>query len=241
MTDLDRLWQLQAVDAELQRLRDQLERHPARVELQQALSRREQLHQQLQQLEARLGQRRRKVREGELEVRSSEQELRGLEERLFGGAVTHPKELSGLQGRAEAVRRRWQQLQEQVLEEMVQLEQDEADRDRLHQEAADLDQAVQRGQRRWDQVQAELEASLEQLSARRQQLVTSMEDPVWLQRYQRLYEAKAGRPVAEVVEGRCGGCGAPVPTMLLEALRRPQRPVVCEVCGRILYRPTPVA
>lgn len=236
MTDLDRLWVLQQVDGEIHRIRRELEAHPACRELQQA---REQLQAARERLEGRtqeLAQLRQQVRQGEREVRAAEEEVRALEARLFGGSVTHPKELSSLQGRLEALRRKLDELQDRVLEAMEALEQAEADCTRLQKEIRQQESLVQERQARWDAVRTELEQTLSQLVARRQEVASGIAQPLWLSRYERLYSAKEGRPVAEVAEDRCSGCGAPVPALLLEALRRPERPVLCEVCGRILYR-----
>ena len=235
MTDLERLWQLQGLDAELARLRRQRDEHPTWLALQEHRRRLAELEGQLRQCAGAVEQLRRQVRQGEREVQAGHQEVRQLEERLFGGTVTHPKELAGLQQRLERLRAGLQQLEEKVLEQMLALEEQQTRWQALQEQHRSLSGTLADLEQKWQVTETELAQQEAQLVQRRQELVGSFSDGVWLQRYQRLYEAKGGRPVARVLEGRCEGCGVPVPTLLQEALRKPQRPVVCEVCGRILW------
>lgn len=234
-TDLDRLWQLQLLDAELSKLRQQLEGHPLRSQLEQGRRDLAELERRVGELERRMPELRLRVRQGELEVRSLQEQVTALEGRLFGGQASHPKELQSLQARLEQGRRRLGELEEQVLQAMLELDECQGDLQGYSQRRRELQEQVDRLAEQWSAVERELLQALGQLEQRHREVADRITHPGWLSRYHRLREAKDGRAVSPVDGERCGACGVPLPTLLLESLRRRDRLVACEICGRILY------
>lgn len=234
--DLDRLWQLQLLDSELLKVREQLEGHPLRAELGRRQAELAEVERREGELERRLRELRRRVRQGELELRALQDQIGALERRLFGGQTSHPKELQSLQTRLEQDRRQLGELEDQVLQAMLEQDQCQAELQSASERRRQLQEEVEQAARRWAAVEQELLAARGQLEARHQEVAGQIAQPAWLNRYLRLREAKQGRAVSPVEDDRCGACGVPLPTLLLESLRRRDRLVACEICGRILYR-----
>ena len=81
------------------------------------------------------------------------------------------------------------------------------------------------------------EKMLADLQARRSQLSTEI-TPAILKEYDRLRKARRGIAVAEVGDGRCTACHIGVRPQFMQELRRGDKVMFCESCGRILvYNP----
>jgi predicted nucleic acid-binding Zn-ribbon protein len=81
------------------------------------------------------------------------------------------------------------------------------------------------------------EKAIGELEVRRAQLATEI-TPVILKEYDRLRKARRGIAVAEVGEGRCAACHIGVRPQFMQELRRGDKVMFCESCGRILvYNP----
>lgn len=59
-------------------------------------------------------------------------------------------------------------------------------------------------------------------------------DATLLKRYERIRSAKGGVAVTTVVGGACGGCFRSIPPHEMQNLKRDDRLIACEGCGRIL-------
>ena len=59
-------------------------------------------------------------------------------------------------------------------------------------------------------------------------------DKVLLKRYERIRESKNGMAVTSVKNGACGGCFRRIPPYEMQNLKRDDRIITCEGCGRII-------
>jgi predicted nucleic acid-binding Zn-ribbon protein len=84
------------------------------------------------------------------------------------------------------------------------------------------------------------QAQLQDLLKTRQQSVAGM-GPAVYREYERIRKARKGVAVAEAVDGRCSACHMAVRLQFHQELRRGDKVMLCESCGRILfYTPPPV-
>ena len=67
----------------------------------------------------------------------------------------------------------------------------------------------------------------------RKRLVVDIDDAL-IRRYDRIRENKAGLAVASVQNGACGGCFRRIPPQEIQELKKMQRIITCEGCGRII-------
>jgi predicted nucleic acid-binding Zn-ribbon protein len=76
--------------------------------------------------------------------------------------------------------------------------------------------------------------SLDELHAERKQIVGSL-NPGLYRNYEKLRKSRHGVAVAEAVDGRCAACNIAMRLQYFQELRRDDKVLNCESCGRILY------
>jgi len=175
------------------------------------------------------------VRELELEAQSLKAKLKSTEERMFSGKVSNPKELTGLQGENESLKRRLAKLEDHLLEAMIQLEDAEAEHGRA---AAILAATTSQRQAQVSDLtgeQAQLEQRISELETAISQTRASLaaED---MSLYEHMSRRKGGRPVALLIRGNvCGACGVVVPLAAAQQARDRQAVAFCPSCERVLH------
>jgi len=175
-----------------------------------------------------------RLRALELDVAAVSAKLKQNQERLYGGRVRNPKELSGLQEEAGALRRRGSELEDQQLELMIELEEHEA-------ELAERQARLRQIEANWQEDQARLKAEKEQLEFRLAELEEERAEkrsPVGravLADYDDLRARGGGTAVARLKGGICQVCGVDVPVSMANAVERGAGVHYCPVCGRLLF------
>lgn len=230
MSRVSTLERLQSIDLEIddktkqaQLVRQQLDGDPALMSLRAALD----------NAEKELAQVRTALRSREMDAQSLDARIRGIEERLYGGKISNPKELDGLEKELQMFRRQRSGMDDQLLELMEAVDSAQA---HASVAAGALKQAE--GQRavnveRLAQERHSLESRLSGLLAERQATVAGI-DADSLRTYDRLRQTKAGRAVAVIRHSACGVCGVAVPTGLVQRVHAGSELVFCSGCGRIL-------
>lgn len=84
------------------------------------------------------------------------------------------------------------------------------------------------------------EAQLRELLAERGKVAKGM-TPKTLSAYERIRKSRKGIAVAEAVDGRCSACHMALRLQFYQELRRRDRIMFCESCGRILFYIPPPA
>ena len=231
MSVLKQLYRLQMVDTEWTAKQERLTQvEEALGETQDLLLAREaaaETEQALQELKKRL-------HALELDVSSVAGKLKANQERLYGGKVRNPKELSGLQEEAGALRRRRSELEDQELELMIEMEAQEAElaerQARLHQIEAGWREDQERMQAEKDRLSLELHELDEEREAMRAPI-----PPRDLADYDDLRQRYGGVGIAMLRGGICQVCGVDVPTGVAGAVARGEGRHYCPVCNRLLY------
>ncbi len=231
MTEGADLYRLQCLDSE----RDAKQTRLAEVEA--ALGESELLKQARRALEAAQSQVRKltlRHRDLELEIQGISDKASRSEQRLYGGAVTNPKELADLQSKIAALLRRRQKLEDDLLETMIELEEAEG-------AYAQAQKHLDETQARWTAEQADLMAEREALQRRLAEIEQARAAPLDrieagdLVTYQALRRRKGGLAVVQVRDGACGGCGIAVTPGLKWQLRQ-NGLGYCGNCERIIVR-----
>lgn len=99
---------------------------------------------------------------------------------------------------------------------------------------ADAEDAAQSGVAELDRAQADLEARLAALAARRTAAAAQV-DPGLLGKYENIKKRRAGVAVAPVVGSTCKGCHRNIPPQLSIVLQRVDTIETCPNCHRIIY------
>ncbi len=154
------------------------------------------------------------------------------EEQLYGGKITNPKELSGLQHEVNMMKARSDELEDKALEIIEQVEAAEAS---LSAATADYKKLEVEWQLQQKQLAVEidkLKASLAGLTEKRRQLAGQI-DSTAIKLYERIRQQKK-QAVAKVEQGICRACRISQSASALQRARSGQ-PVQCGTCGRILF------
>ncbi len=175
------------------------------------------------------------------QLRSTEQEVQGVSTkkaaahaRLYGGSVSVPRELAALETEEAGLAQSQSQLEDRELELMAGIEQAERSlssaQQRLDEELARWQREGAAAHQHIDQLQAEVEALRLDRAA-----VAAQVSPSNLALYERLRPRKGNRPVAEVRNNLCQGCGVTVPLGDVQRARGADPPGTCDNCGRLLF------
>ncbi|HET91677.1 MAG TPA: hypothetical protein ENN99_13195 [Chloroflexi bacterium] len=173
-------------------------------------------------------------RDLELETRSLADKIARSEQRLYGGAIQNPKELADLQAEVASLRRRRQQLEDNLIEAMIEREEAEATQTQAREHLQEIET-------HWSTQQTELKAERQELGGTLAQLEGARENLLprigadELAVYQNLRRRKGGTVVVQVQDGACGGCGVTVSPSITWQLRQ-EGLAYCNTCERILVR-----
>lgn len=230
MSVVSQLYRLQLVDSERDEKSERLAHVGDRLGESQELV---QAREAVAESEEWLAERWRELRALELEIATVNDKLKKNQERLYSGRVRNPKELTGLQEEAVALRRRLSDLEDDQLELMIAIEDHEAE---LAERQARLRQIRDGWREEQSGLLAEkehLEQQLAELGEDRQQMRARI-PPADLELYDDLRQ-RQGKSVALLKRGICQGCGVDVPTSLARTVERGEGVNFCPICSRILY------
>jgi predicted nucleic acid-binding Zn-ribbon protein len=231
MSAVSQLYRLQLVDSDRDEKQERLAHIEERLGESQDLVR---AREAVTETEGVLAQRRSALRALELEIATLNDKLRKNQDRLYSGRVRNPKELTGLQEEAAALRRRRAELEDDQLELMIAIEDQEA-------ELAERQARLRQIEASWREEQAgllaEKERLLEQLAEldEERQGMRNRIPPAGLHLYDDLRQRLGGRAVALLKRGICQGCGVDVPTSLARTVERGEGTNFCPICDRLLH------
>ena len=230
MSVVRQLYQLQLVDSEWD------EKHHRLAAIDQSLGDdREVVRAQeaVAETDAALSELRGQLRALELEVSGLNDKLKKNQERLYGGKVRNPKELSGLQEEAAALRRRRSELEDEELTLMIGVEEEEAE---LAERKARLRQ-IGSSWRAEQELLATEKDDLEQRLAELEDQRAAIRNRLGardLADYDDLRQRFGGVAVVVLRRGICQTCGVDVPTSVARAVERGEGIHYCPVCNRLL-------
>jgi predicted nucleic acid-binding Zn-ribbon protein len=228
---VEAIYRLQSIDNEmdekadaLRAIEDQLDRSDELLAAQQAVHKEDEA----------LRDSRATLRDMELELQQVAGKVSSTAKALYGGEVTNPKELAGMEQELEYLRRRQTDLEEDALVVMATVE-DGAD------ELRDAEERLTRVQELHEATQVDLSEEAETLRRRLSSLAEEREGIIKaiskrdLSTYEGLRAQRGGQAVALLENGICQGCRVALPTGLAQRVRRGTELVQCASCQRILY------
>ena len=223
--DLQELdWALSADEASLKEVRARLEDES---EINAARTR-------LQKLTAELDKRAPLRRTLESSLARLEERLQAAEQRLYGGAVTNPRELSASEEERRLLQEQRGAEEDRMLDVMVEIEELQSSRDATQELLGRLETDREAEYADLLQRQDALVVSIDELRRGRQQITPEI--PVaMLSVYESLLKTRGGHAVAKVERGLCQGCRLALPTMENQRAKSSRGIVQCSSCRRILY------
>jgi hypothetical protein len=170
-------------------------------------------------------------KELEIELDGSTQEKDKFKSQLY--MVKSNREYEALQHEINALEEKGSALEDKILEILDKSEQVSG---RISEEKANLEavgKKVTQEQAKLDQELNEIAGKIALKDDERKRLVAGL-DAVLLKRYERIRESKGGVAVTTVENGACGGCFRRIPPHEMQNLKKDDRIITCEGCGRIL-------
>lgn len=172
-------------------------------------------------------------RELEHDLAANEAKARATDDRLYSGAVSNPKELADMQQELAALRRRRDQLEEELLVTMEMVERAEEGLAGAEERLREAEKVQTAENTELIQERAELmEERGEMMEQCDAALASIAAEP--LARYRALSQQKRGRALSPIREGRCAACGVSLSTGLEQRVRHGIELVACHNCGRLL-------
>lgn len=231
ITRVQAIYKLQLIDDEMEAKADNLRA------IEDHLDSKEELlaaRRAVQGTEAALRESRSQLRDLELHLEQVLSKVSAAKNALYGGEVTNPKELAGIEQEVEYLARRQSVLEDDALAAMAEVEERED-----HWEAAE--EGLTRTQGIHEASQLVLRQEAEELRNRLSSLTVEREGILAaisskdLAIYDGLRVQRRGQAVALLENGICQGCRVALPTSLVQRVRRGTELVQCGSCQRILY------
>lgn len=160
--------------------------------------------------------------------------LQKVESRLYGGAVTNPKELAAAEEEREFVLRLRREEEDKLLELMVEADDVQSEESQARQTLARLQAKRPAEDAELLQSQEMLTGELATLGHERDQITPNLAGDV-LFLYDSLIKSKGGVAIVRVERGMCQGCRISLTTGELQKARSADDVTQCGSCRRILY------
>ena len=171
------------------------------------------------------------------EVAAIEIRLGELDQRLYGSAITSPKEATALQNEIGSLRRRQDDLEGQILEIMEILEPTGARLEELAAAAIVADADIAAAKVALVETEAAIDGELAESATRREAAVQSLPADV-LVRYQRSLPSFGASTVVRFSGTDCSGCPYSMPSMEADRVKGLDAGTLaeCSECGRLVVR-----
>ncbi len=171
------------------------------------------------------------------EVAAIEVRLAELDQRLYGSAITSPKEATALQNEIGSLRRRQDDLEGQILEIMETLEPTDARLEELDAAAIVADAGIAAAMVALAETEAAIDGELAESATRREAAVEPLPADV-LARYQQSLPSFGSSTVVRFSGTDCSGCPYSMPSMEADRVKRLAAGTLadCSECGRLVVR-----
>ena len=192
----------------------------------------------LAQIETRYNAENARRRDAQLAVEQLESREQVVQNRLYGGAVTNPRELEAFQEEQSMLRRQISEAEDILLERMVETEELQDALESARSATATLEEQRQRRVPQLRQQEQSLSDELEAMQLRRAEMLPRF-PPQMLSTYETLLESRDGYAVSKVEQSRgrdiCAACRVALPRSDTQNVRSGTSLVQCNNCRRILY------
>lgn len=224
------LYQLQQVDQEIARHHNRLKEIEALLGGDETIA---QATRQLEAAQAELKPAQTRARDLDLEIRSVADKAKATDADLYSGRISSPKALQELQDEIDSLKRRQNQLEDDLLETMMQVEESESQVAGAQQTLADARAALASRQTELVDEQQRLKTDLARAEQERVTMAAGIE-PASMAAYEKLRPRFRGQVVAILKPDGCSMCGVEQTSVHTQTVRSGRTLAYCESCGRIL-------
>lgn len=223
------LLKLQSLDQEIDELEGERDSIPdKKIELENALRQETERVEALKKESLDLAKKRKEM---EIELESLDDKKVRFQMQLL--SVKTNREYEALQHEIADIDRQRSALEDKIIESLERGEKVAEEIKRSEEHLKRESQRIHNQQLALDQRLKQVEDEIAIKKDERLRLTKGL-DATLLKRYERIRSAKGGIAVTTVVSGACGGCFRSIPPHEMQNLKRDDRLIACEGCGRIL-------
>ncbi len=170
----------------------------------------------------------------EYNVEDQNQKITKNQQRLYGGAITNPKELEDLQLEFTSLQNFLSVLEDRQLEAMLDMEQAQETYNQSASYAEEISHRKETENAVLQSEKGELVSRIEILEENRNDHIvdTTILD---LPTYEKIRKSSGGIAVTLMVGNSCSACGASIPSAIEQEVRSPTKMSFCPACKRILH------
>jgi predicted nucleic acid-binding Zn-ribbon protein len=174
------------------------------------------------------------LKDAELKLKTVDEKRSTFEKRLYGGAVTNPKELGAVEKEVKILKSQQEQLDGRTLELY-----DSVDKTRSAAQAArhtvtETETKLKAALATEAAERAGLESELKEFTSLREAAAATVTDRALMSRYEAVRKRSGNTGIAKLARDRCEGCHTSVTSFTTRKLFEDKEIVSCENCGRIL-------
>lgn len=233
MSELSRLYEMQMLEAKLDRLRKTLKELPVYEEFRRLQAKTNEGKEAAGLVEGKLDEERRNLESLELAVQEVTEESRAVQARLYSGTVTSAKELSQLEVRAILLQRERKKAEDNAFLAMEAVEEMEKALASAREKQQSLMIKLHSLQKQGNLEISGIKEQIRECQEEREKLLATVSEKL-LNHYRELQQRFKGKPLAPVEGEVCGGCRVSLSSNLKNRLCNPAAVVTCENCGRML-------
>lgn len=162
-------------------------------------------------------------------------EIGQFEERIYSGEVTTIKELNALKDKQELLQDRTKESEESALEMMEEIEILSKEIEKSQKINDTIEKEYSEKRLKTCQELGKIKEEIQSIEVQKAKLENTI-SPNLLNMYKRIKKNKPN-PVAQVIgNSTCGGCMTELSIMIADEVKRSEKVVYCEHCGRILVK-----
>jgi len=226
---LDLLTELQMVDSKLLDLEISKGDLPKLVE--EYEKKIERFEKQIGEAEEKLEDTQKIKRQIEGQIKLEEEKLKKYQNQLYD--VTTNKEYDALTQEIENEKNLIENLETQILEHITVEEETEKGLTALKEETEQYSKELKEKKMELDEMLKNSEDEELKLQHEREKIVARLKKPL-INKYNRIKRAKNGLAVVPVTRNACGGCFKAIPPQEIVEIRKRDKILFCETCGRML-------
>ncbi|HHV62016.1 MAG TPA: hypothetical protein GXX51_05180 [Firmicutes bacterium] len=174
-------------------------------------------------------------KEKEWELAEITKNQAAIQKKLYGGEVTNPREIGGLEVKLNNIEICKRKLEDDLVGLMERIEATEETLKQKTEMLAEKRRLLESLESDLRGQEGEIRDELAALAVQREAVASEVTGGL-LAIYEQLLRSKGGLAVAGVRGDICGGCHVALPTFVIMQLKAGGRVVRCENCGRILFR-----
>jgi len=235
VSELETLYRIQELDTRLYELRDREEKHHLKAEIAEMQEKEDERRGEYEAVSSSLEESRSSQKKMEDELQRAEEKIKREEGKLYGGTVTNPKELRGLQAEVSSLKRQKDNLEMELLEDMERLDDMKSRADELQSSLGNLEAELTEKKNILHNELCDIQAEIKGLEEEKEKLREDIDEEV-LELYDKLLESKHQVAVVKVVDGVCTGCRVELPGKEYDRFLKSDDIFRCSSCRRILMK-----